>query len=122
MRTARDITFNEAELAGRTNTNTEDSTETTTSETTTSTTTTTTTTTTDSDPTISETVGDTAPEPPKPNTFIGVVVPPRDLKKIYEDLIDDPTPIPIALYTNTTIDDSDTPLYAKAMAGPEAHL
>ncbi len=105
MRTARDITFNKAELTDRINTNTEDSSETIILETTTSITTTTTT---DSDLIISETVGDTAPESPKSNTFIGVVVPPRNLKKIYKDLIDNPTPIPIALYINTTIDDSDT--------------
>ncbi len=47
------------------------------------------------------------------------MVPPRDLNKIYKDIIDNPTPIPIAIYTNIVIDDDDQPSYTKTIADPE---
>ncbi len=114
VRTARDITFNEAELAG--NTNIESLPKTTTP---TTSTTTTATTTNDSNSTISEIVGITAEEPPKPTTLVNVMIPPRDLNKIYKNIIDDPTPISIAIYTNTAINNNDQPSYTKVITNPE---
>jgi len=96
VRTASDITFNEAELTGSTNI-----------ESLPETTTPTTTTTDDSDSIISEIVEVTAQESPKPITLVDVMVPPRDLNKIYKDIIDNPTPIPIPIYANIAIDDND---------------
>ncbi len=47
-------------------------------------------------------------------------MPPRDFNKIYKDIIDELTPILIAVYANTVIDNDDLSSYTKIIIDPEA--
>ena len=96
MRTARDITFNEAELAN--NINIKNLFKITTPITTT---------TDDSDLIISEIIKVITQKSSKSITLVNIMMPPRDLNKIYKNIINNPPPILIAIYTNTTIDKDD---------------
>jgi len=71
-----------------------------------------------SDQITSEAVGVTGPF----TKFIGVVVPRRNLNIVYEDLIENESPLPKALVAKLIIENDDKPSYNTAIAGPEAPL